>query len=147
MSEENKQPLEEEEARAPQQETAPEAAEEDLAAAIWTEDAMGLTFRRSGDDDWFLRVLPQPEDWLESHPSDDQILLKSAVREIPVDDKRQIHSKLQMVSAIYRLHAISQERSAIFQRTIFRVRKPIIRKSSYFAGRPAEKNLFLPHSE
>ena len=46
-----------------------------VGSVTWTEDAMGLTFRRSGDDDWFLRVLPQPEDWLESHPSDSQLPL------------------------------------------------------------------------
>ena len=52
-------------------------AEEDLAAAIWTEDAMGLTLYQEEGGSWFLQILPQPEDWLESHPSDDQILLTS----------------------------------------------------------------------
>ena len=51
--------------------------EEDLAAVNWTEDAMGVTFYRDGEEDWFLRICPQPEEWLESHPSDNRILLES----------------------------------------------------------------------
>ena len=36
---------------------------------------MGLTLYREGDASWFLQIIPQPEDWLENHPSDSQILL------------------------------------------------------------------------
>ena len=50
-------------------------AEEDAASITWTEDAMGLTLYQEGDSSWFLQIIPQPEDWLQSHPSNDQILL------------------------------------------------------------------------
>lgn len=51
-------------------------AEEDAASVTWTENAMGLTLYREGDTSWFLQINPQPEDWLESHPSDTQLLLE-----------------------------------------------------------------------
>lgn len=52
-----------------------QVAEENSASITWTEEAMGLTLYREGDASWFLQIIPQPEDWLESHPSDSQILL------------------------------------------------------------------------
>lgn len=52
-----------------------QTAEESAASITWTEEAMGLTLYREGDASWFLQIIPQPEDWLESHPSDSQILL------------------------------------------------------------------------
>lgn len=50
-------------------------AEADAASVTWTEDAMGLTLCREGDAGWFLQIVPQPEDWLQSHPSDSQLPL------------------------------------------------------------------------
>lgn len=52
-----------------------QTAEESAASITWTEEAMGLTLYREGDASWFLQIIPQPEDWLENHPSDSQILL------------------------------------------------------------------------
>ncbi len=52
-----------------------QTAEESAASITWTEEAMGLTLYREGDASWFLQIIPQPEDWLESHPSESQILL------------------------------------------------------------------------
>ena len=52
-----------------------QTAEESAASITWAEEAMGLTLYREGDASWFLQIIPQPEDWLENHPSDSQILL------------------------------------------------------------------------